>query len=65
MTKSEMPKNDSILLGPGLLLNQYADYAVSEHAVLWICAVSIADMGIFCRFAEFFSIYRNRPGKRL
>ena len=41
MTKSEMPKNDSILLGPGLLLlNQYADYFVSENAVLWICFVS-------------------------
>ncbi|XP_015925446.1 choline/ethanolaminephosphotransferase 1 isoform X2 [Parasteatoda tepidariorum] len=45
MTKSEIEKLDSILVGPGMLfLNQYFNTFIDEYIVLWIClAYSVAN----------------------
>jgi len=76
MTKSEMPKNDSILIGPGLLLlNQYFDYLFNESAVLWICFIwtlydllnfSIRVCNEICNYLNIycFKIKEIRPRRR-
>jgi len=41
MTKNEMEYLDSSLIGPAMLfLNQYFNFFIKEHIVLWLCLVS-------------------------